>query len=57
MGVSIREGSQTVKLLLACGIPKRKLNLLPINKNIVDVIFEHRRLIDLREVASGENIQ
>jgi hypothetical protein len=57
VGVRVREGSKTVIVLLASGIPKGQLNVLAINLDIGDVVLEDGGDVDLGESALGENNQ
>lgn len=48
MGVGVRERAETVVILLASRIPKGELDVLSINLDIGNVVFEDGRDIDLQ---------
>lgn len=45
--VRVRQGTQTIVVLLAGGIPKRKFDVATIDFNIRDVVFENGRNVNL----------
>jgi len=57
MGVGIREGAETVIILLTGRIPQGELDVLSVNVDIGDVVLENGRDVDLRESSLGEDNQ
>lgn len=53
MGVGVRKRTETVVVLLAGRIPKRQLNMLSINLDVGDVVFEDGGDIDLSKLLVG----
>lgn len=47
VGVGVRKGTETIIVFLASRIPKRELNVLPINLDIGNIVLEDGRNIDL----------
>lgn len=48
VGIGVREGAETVVVLLTSRIPERQLDMLAINLDVGDVVLEHGGDIDLR---------
>jgi len=57
MRVGVTERTETVIVLLSGCIPQGKLNMLPINFNVGDIVLEHSRNINLRESSFREDDQ
>ena len=47
MRVWVRERTQSIIVLLTCSIPEREFNVLAVDLNIGNVVFEDRWYIDL----------
>lgn len=55
--VGVREGSETVIIFLASRIPQGQLDVLVVDLDVGDIVFEDGGDIDLRESALGEDNQ
>jgi len=53
--VRVREGTETIVILLAGSIPKGQLDVLAINLDVGDVVLEDGRDVNLRESALGKH--
>jgi len=53
--VGVRKGSESVVIFLTGGIPKSQLDVLSVNFDIGNVVFEDGRNVDLWECPLGED--
>ncbi len=54
MGVGVGERTKTVVVLLASGIPKGELNMLSVDLDIGNVVFENGRDVDLQKKGNEQ---
>lgn len=54
MRVGVREGAKTIVILLASSIPKGQLNVLAVNLDVGDIVFEDGGDVDLDKVKNSE---
>jgi hypothetical protein len=51
MRIGVAERAETIVILLTSGIPKRKLDVLAVYLDVGDVVLEHRRDVNLRDMS------
>lgn len=54
VGIGVREGAETVVIFLASRIPKGQLDVLAVNLDVGDIVFENGGDVDLERREKGE---